>query len=68
MVFFLKYIQHDKIRTVFEVGARDCLDTIALAHHYPNAIVYSYECNPNTTPLCKERLYMMGTSNCNRRK
>ncbi len=42
-----------QIRTIFDVGARDCDDSAQFAQHYPQATVYAFECNPTTLPACR---------------
>lgn len=44
------------IRTIIELGARDCIDTIELEKIYPNATIYSFECNPLQINECKKNL------------
>lgn len=41
------------VRTVFDVGARDCDDSVQFARTYPQATVYAFECNPTTLPACR---------------
>ena len=36
------------INTVFEVGARDCVESALFAKTYSQATVYAFECNPAT--------------------
>lgn len=43
----------DGIRTVVEVGARDCVETVAFHRLLPEATVYAFECNPDTLPVCR---------------
>jgi FkbM family methyltransferase len=38
---------------VFDVGARDCKESVEALELFPNAKVYSFECNPQTLPLCR---------------
>lgn len=51
----------DSIRTVVELGARDCHESVAFATLLPQAVIYAFECNPDTLPLC--RLNSKGVSN-----
>lgn len=44
------------VKTVVEIGARDCAETLAFASRYPQAQIYTLECNPETLPLCRERM------------
>lgn len=38
---------------IFEFGARDCQETAAISRSFPNARIYSFECNKATLPLCR---------------
>jgi hypothetical protein len=40
-------------RTIIEVGARNCSETLAFHECYHDAKIYSFECNPTTLPLCR---------------
>jgi FkbM family methyltransferase len=51
---FLSRIDSDTINTIFEVGAREGNDSVALSKYYKNSQVYSFECNPYTVNTCKE--------------
>ena len=42
-----------QIKTVFEVGARDCVESALFAAAYPQATVFAFECNPATLPACR---------------
>ncbi len=42
--------------TIFDVGSRDCLQSIEFYHCFPNAKIYAFECNPNTISLCKKNI------------
>jgi len=54
--FVSKILNKDKIKTVIELGARDCDDTPALERIYPTAQIYSIECNPHQADTCKKNL------------
>lgn len=45
-----------EVKTVFEAGACDCSDSVAMTFVYPKAHIYSFECNPETIPLCKKMI------------
>lgn len=53
---FTKHIDPSSVNTIFEVGARDGNDSIALSNHYANAHIYSFECNPLVVETCKSVL------------
>jgi 2-O-methyltransferase len=46
-------IPADKIRVVFDVGARDCVESADFAQAFPAAMIYAFECNPATLPYCR---------------
>lgn len=41
---------------ILELGARDCAETIALSHCWPESKVFAFECNPATLPACRDRV------------
>jgi FkbM family methyltransferase len=53
-----KFTRHTSknVKTIFEVGARDGLDSIALSEYYEQSTVYTFECNPNTIETCINNL------------
>jgi FkbM family methyltransferase len=52
---FLRHINKDKIKLIFEIGSRDAIDAIDL-HDYYKARVYVFECNPEGIRRCKHNL------------
>lgn len=54
---FSCYIQDkSKDYIIFDIGARDCLQSIEFYNKFPNAKIYSFECNPNTIDICKKNI------------
>eukprot|EP00873_Tetraselmis_striata_P043881 jgi/Tetstr1/464145/TSEL_008950.t1 len=49
------------VKTVFEVGSRDCLDAIRL-HERFGCKVYAFECNPDAIDLCRANLRDRGVA------
>ena len=41
---------------IFDVGARDCQQSVEFARQYPGARIFSFECNPQTLPLCRSAI------------
>lgn len=41
---------------IFDVGSRDCQQSIEFYNWFPNAKIYAFECNPNTIPLCRKNI------------
>jgi FkbM family methyltransferase len=54
---FNKYIP-DKTEpyVIFDIGSRDCMQSIEFYNAYPNAKIYAFECNPNTIHICKSNI------------
>lgn len=48
-----RYYKSADVRTILEVGARDCGETEVFAQVFPKASIYAFECNPQTLPLCR---------------
>jgi FkbM family methyltransferase len=44
------------VRTIVEIGANKCTESVAFAETYAAADVYSFECNPETIPVCKKTI------------
>lgn len=49
-------IGDENIKIIFEFGARYGEDTVQFAIKYPHATIYTFECNPNTLPICKQNI------------
>jgi FkbM family methyltransferase len=41
---------------IFDIGARDCLQSVEFSKQYPECRVFSFECNPQTLPLCRQNI------------
>jgi len=54
---FINYI-HDKDKPyiIFDIGSRDCQQSIEFYKTFPNAKIYAFECNPNTLELCQQNI------------
>ena len=54
---FIKYIEnkHDEL-VIFDIGSRDCVQSIEFYNNFPNAKIYAFECNPNTLDLCRKNI------------
>lgn len=46
-------LQRSQAITIFDVGARDCKESLELLGAFPAAKVVAFECNPQTLPLCE---------------
>jgi len=40
-------------KTIVEIGARDCQESLTFTKLFPNAHVFSFECNPRLLDLCR---------------
>lgn len=47
------FLNESSIKVIFELGARDCNETLAFHELLPTATIYAFECNPDTLPLCR---------------
>jgi FkbM family methyltransferase len=48
------YLKSD-VNVILDIGARDLTESIFLSENYPNSKVISFECNPQTLPICREK-------------
>lgn len=54
---FISYIpDKNKKYVIFDIGSRDCLQSIEFYNNFPNAIIYAFECNPNTLDICRKNI------------
>ena len=54
---FAQYItNHDDEFVIFDVGSRDCQQSIEFYKTFPNAKIYAFECNPNTLEICENNI------------
>jgi FkbM family methyltransferase len=42
------------VKTIVEIGARDCAETLDFEAAFPQARIVAFECNPATLPVCRE--------------
>ncbi len=57
LLFFLKHRKLDKsIQTIVEIGARDCTETLLFYDAFPKASIFTFECNPETLPICRDKV------------
>lgn len=55
LVNFMKKYQYP-VKSIVEIGARDCSETVGFAKTYRNAKIYAFEWNPQTLPLCRKQV------------
>jgi FkbM family methyltransferase len=54
---FIKYIENKNDEfIIFDIGSRDCIQSIEFYNTFPNAKIYAFECNPNTINICKNNI------------
>jgi FkbM family methyltransferase len=54
---FIKYIENkNEILIIFDIGSRDCIQSIEFYKEFPNSKIYAFECNPNTLDICKKNI------------
>jgi FkbM family methyltransferase len=41
---------------IFDIGSRDCCQSIEFYKQFPNSKIYAFECNPNTLDMCKKNI------------
>jgi FkbM family methyltransferase len=46
----------ENVKTIVEVGAKDCVETMGFSANFPKAQIYAFECNPATLPACRKRV------------
>lgn len=57
---FINLIDKPSIHTIVECGSRDGLDAIALLALFDPDIIYTFECNPESIPVCIDNVYGFG--------
>jgi FkbM family methyltransferase len=54
---FVNYIlDKNKEYVIFDVGSRDCIQSIEFYNLFPNSKIYAFECNPNTLHICRKNI------------
>ena len=54
---FANYIKNkEENYVIFDVGSRDCKQSIEFYNNFPNAKIFAFECNPNTLDICKKNI------------
>lgn len=54
---FIKHIEKKNEKfIIFDIGARDCVQSIEFYNAFPNSKIYAFECNPNTLDICKKNI------------
>ncbi len=45
-----------KEHIIFDIGSRDCIQSIEFYHCFPNSKIYAFECNANTLDICRKNI------------
>jgi FkbM family methyltransferase len=54
---FIKHIKNKNENfIIFDIGSRDCVQSIEFYNTFPNSKIYAFECNPNTLDICKKNI------------
>ena len=54
---FIKHIENKNEKfIIFDIGSRDCVQSIEFYNAFPNSKIYAFECNPNTIDICKKNI------------
>lgn len=53
----LKHVENKNEKfIIFDIGSRDCAQSIEFYKAFPNSNIYAFECNPNTLDICKNNI------------
>lgn len=53
----MKYISSkNDFKVIYDIGSRDCMQSIEFYNTFPNSIIYAFECNPNTLDICRTNI------------
>lgn len=54
---FLRYIDNkEEEYVIFDIGSRDCEQSIEFYKNFPHSKIYAFECNPNTLHICRKNI------------
>ena len=51
--FISNYIDFDNIKTIFDIGSRDCMQSLELKKFIPHGKIWAFEGNPNMIEECR---------------
>lgn len=51
-----KFIGTEGVFTILEAGSHKCEDTVEMSKVFSNSHIYTFECNQNTLPICREAI------------
>lgn len=50
------YMKEEDIKMIFDIGSRDCLESVQFSDRYCDAQIFAIECNPSMIPICKNNI------------
>ena len=56
LIEILQRLKYAHVDNLIELGARDCSESVYFSKSLPNAKIYSFECNPDTLPICRKKI------------
>lgn len=62
--FFTRHIKRSEINVIFELGARDLIDSNRLQQYY-DATIYSFECSPDCLEVCDKNYRKLNNPHIN---
>lgn len=57
------FVNLDSVNTILDLGSRDAEHAISFSEFFPNAKIYTFECNPYCIELCEKRLSEVNNNN-----
>ncbi len=60
---FFQFIKHENIKTIFELGSRDLVDTVKIVNYFSVSSIYAFECNPDALIECDKNYNQFGEEN-----
>lgn len=58
-----EFLKNEIISVIFEVGARDCIDTKIFVEYFNYAKIFCYECNPEQNDICLSNIKKLNNDN-----
>jgi len=52
----LKYYKNTDSLTIFDIGARDCEESVNFSKIFPKSRIFSFECNPQVIPTAERKI------------
>lgn len=52
--FSKRFLKDEEVNVILDLGSRDGVESLGIAHSYPDAKIYAFECNPYTLKDCHD--------------